>query len=125
VAPNWHFLAKDVRGVTTARREFTAHLRRLSRSEANLEAAALIFGELIANAIKYGDDPITATLERGEQYARLVIEDGGAGFSCEHLPAPEPRLRYRNQARAIDPARATQRSVSDYGRAPRRHRRGS
>lgn len=90
MAPNWHFLAKDVRGVTTARREFTAHLRRLSRSEANLEAAALIFGELIANAIKYGDDPITATLERGEQYARLVIEDGGAGFSCEHLPAPEP-----------------------------------
>jgi anti-sigma regulatory factor (Ser/Thr protein kinase) len=91
VAPNWHFLAKDVRGVTTARREFTAHLRRLSRSEANLEAAALIFGELIANAIKYGDDPITATLERGEQYARLVIEDGG-GFAIATKLARSIRL---------------------------------
>ena len=90
VAPNWQFLAKDVRGVTAARREFTAHLRRLSRSEANLEAAALIFGELIANAIKYGNDPITATLEHGERYARLVIEDGGRGFVREHLRAPEP-----------------------------------
>ncbi len=90
MAPNWQFLAKDVRGVTAARREFTAHLRSVSRSEANLEAAALIFGELIANAIKYGDDPITATLECNDRCATLVIEDGGAGFVREELRPAEP-----------------------------------
>jgi len=76
--------------VTAARREFTAHLRTVANGEANFDAAALIFGELIANAIKYGQDPITAKLESNARYALLVVEDGGGGFVREQLRPPEP-----------------------------------
>ncbi len=90
MARNWQFIAREVRGVTAARREFTAHLRDVANGEANFDAAALIFGELIANAIKYGRDPITATVESSDRYALLVVEDGGAGFVSEQLQPPEP-----------------------------------
>ncbi len=76
--------------MTAARREFTAHLRTVANGEANFDAAALIFGELIANAIKYGRDPISAHVELSARYARLVVEDGGNGFLHEDLQPPEP-----------------------------------
>lgn len=86
----WQFSAREVQGVTAARREFTAHLRAVANGEANFDAAALIFGELIANAIKYGRDPIVAKVESNAAYAQLVIEDGGGGFVSDHLRPPEP-----------------------------------
>lgn len=90
---NWEFRARDVASVTTARREFAARLRDTMTSDANLDASALIFGELIANAIKYGQNPITATLERGERggcRTRLIVEDGGHGFARDEVREPDP-----------------------------------
>jgi len=90
---NWEFRARDVRNVTSARREFAVRLRDTTTSDANLDASALIFGELIANAIKYGQDPITATLERGESggsRTRLIVEDGGRGFVRDDVREPDP-----------------------------------
>jgi anti-sigma regulatory factor (Ser/Thr protein kinase) len=71
--------------VTAARREFTSYLRSVANSEANLDAAALIFGELIANAIMYGRDPITVSVDSRAPYALLIVEDGGLGFVREDL----------------------------------------
>lgn len=44
----------------------------------------LVFGELVANALKYGENPVLAAVECAETQVRLEVEDCG---KCFALPA--------------------------------------
>src|SRR5205085_2896418 len=45
-----------------------------------------IVGNLILNALRHGDPPVTVSAERGPGVTRLVVEDRGAGVPPEFAP---------------------------------------
>jgi anti-sigma regulatory factor (Ser/Thr protein kinase) len=85
----WELKKPDPSAATAARREFSAHLREHAEPLEHIPSSELIFGELLANAIKYGREPISAELRAGTPYAVLTVEDGGDGFGVDRIPRPE------------------------------------
>jgi signal transduction histidine kinase len=61
-------------------------------------ALARIVGNLVANAIRYGEPPVTIRAEQRDRHLRLSVEDRGAGID----PAFVPRIfdRFTRGARA-------------------------
>jgi anti-sigma regulatory factor (Ser/Thr protein kinase) len=86
----WEFDSRDPSTVTTARHYLTSYLHDHAETGADCEAAELILGELLANAIKYGREPIQVRIASGERGAVLTVEDCGEGFRVDRLALAEP-----------------------------------
>ena len=56
--------------------------------EVEVDRAALerIFGNLVRNAVKYGEPPVILSVQSRDRYFRLSIEDGGEGVPTELVP---------------------------------------
>jgi signal transduction histidine kinase len=54
--------------------------------EADRDALERIFGNLIRNAVKYGEPPVVLSVEARDRFFRVVIEDGGEGVPPELVP---------------------------------------
>ena len=54
--------------------------------EADRDALERIFGNLIRNAVKYGEPPVVLSVEARDRFFRVVIEDGGEGVPPEVVP---------------------------------------
>jgi anti-sigma regulatory factor (Ser/Thr protein kinase) len=64
-----------------ARAEFVRILRCAAGPQADVEAAALAFGELVANAMRHGPrGEVRVSLRWDGNKATLLVSDSGAGF---------------------------------------------
>ena len=54
--------------------------------EADRAALERIFGNLVRNAVKYGEPPVILSVQSRDRYFRLSIEDGGGGVPTELVP---------------------------------------
>ena len=54
--------------------------------EADRAALERIFGNLVRNAVKYGEPPVVLSVDSRDRYFRLSIEDGGEGVPTELVP---------------------------------------
>ena len=85
----WSFESTDAGEAYTVRFDVLAYLKSRAALESDLEAAALIFGELVGNVVRHAPGPITVELfwEGGSAVLRVV--DKGPGFEwggCAALP---------------------------------------
>jgi signal transduction histidine kinase len=56
--------------------------------EVNVDANAFdrIVSNLIVNALRYGEPPVTVSAQQSDRHFRLIVEDRGAGVSPEFVP---------------------------------------
>lgn len=67
-----------------ARGEFVGLLRGAAEPEADIEAAALAFGELVANAMRHGPPgEVHVTLRWKSGRPTLSVSDSGSGFTVD------------------------------------------
>ena len=87
----WNLKERDLEGVSAARRDFTEYLKACSdeRATPDYGAAAIIFGELVGNAVKYGREPISVWVEPGASHALLHVRDCGSCFELKRLRVAE------------------------------------
>lgn len=76
----WWFDADNAQAAHEARWQFVAHLRQYAGSDVDLEAAELIFGELIGNVVRHAPGPIDVQLSWTSEYPVLHVTDRGRGF---------------------------------------------
>ncbi len=67
-------------------RQMTLSAEEIRASVSAGAAVSLIANELVANAVKHGDGPISVSLRRTGGNAELAVEDGGPGFPTEFEP---------------------------------------
>jgi GAF domain-containing protein/anti-sigma regulatory factor (Ser/Thr protein kinase) len=87
---HWSFDAENAQAAHDARAEFVAELRARSEHDADVDAAELIFGELIGNVVRHAPGPIDVQIEWTGEYPLLHVTDRGKGF-------------IRNPALPVDP----------------------
>ena len=73
---------------------------------ARVDAAAFdrIVGNLVANAVRYGEPPIRVGAEQSDRHFRLAVEDAGPGVQHEFVPHLFEAFTRSEAARATDAA---------------------
>ena len=87
----WLFEAQDATGAYEARGDLIAYLETRATADSDIDAAALVFGELVGNVVRHAPGPIAIELHWHEGTAVLRVRDQGPGFEwsgCSHLPEP-------------------------------------
>jgi PAS domain S-box-containing protein len=79
--PSWRFQADDANSAGHARNAFVAHLRQRSLDPDVVEAAMLVFGELVANVVRHAPGPIEVELNVDDSDLLLYVRDRGPAFS--------------------------------------------
>jgi anti-sigma regulatory factor (Ser/Thr protein kinase) len=64
-------------------------LERLSSDQVDVHE--LVFGELVSNAVRHGDEPISVTVAVENGLVRIQTENAGACFELECKIAEEPK----------------------------------
>jgi anti-sigma regulatory factor (Ser/Thr protein kinase) len=76
----WTFDSTDAETASTARHEFVHVLKEAGARSGDLYAAELVFGELIANVVRYAPGTIEVVLDWSAASPILHVLDRGAGF---------------------------------------------
>lgn len=76
----WSFQCEDARRAENVRQHFLAFLHTFAAPSSDFAGAELIFGELIANVVRYAPGRVAIRVEWQEQSPILTVEDQGAGF---------------------------------------------
>lgn len=84
---SWRFEADDASSAQHARDAFSAHLRQRGLSSEAIDAAVLVFGELVANVVRHSPGPIEIELYWEQSELLIYVRDRGPEFS-----AGEPAL---------------------------------
>jgi anti-sigma regulatory factor (Ser/Thr protein kinase) len=84
----WKIDSGDYESAAGARKEFAAYLHDAAAPGSDCQAAILIFGELIANAVTHGRGSVQAYVGPGVPFAILWVEDAGEGFALERVEPP-------------------------------------
>ncbi len=84
----WRIQRGDFEGAARARREFALYLRGKNAKDAERYDAALIFGELVANAVKSARSSVTVELFENGWTALRVIDDGDCFEPVAIAPQP-------------------------------------
>ncbi len=85
---SWSFTAENAQAANDARGDFVRYLRKHVRDQSAIEAAELVFGELIGNVVRHAPGPIDVRLEWSEERPRLHVIDHGEAFGGPaHLPS--------------------------------------
>jgi PAS domain S-box-containing protein len=77
---HWSFDAENAQAAHDARSEFVAKLCAQSEPGSDVDAAELIFGELIGNVVRHAPGPIDVQVEWRGRYPVLHVTDRGKGF---------------------------------------------
>ncbi len=104
----WHIESGDYASASRVRKEFSAYLKQAAVPDSDCEAAVLIYGELIANALTHGRGPVRSSLGPGPTCAILWVEDAGEGFALERVALP---ARGQCAGRGIFIAKSLARSI--------------
>lgn len=89
------FTVEDAAYASHARSVFQTYLRRYAASESDVDAAELIFGELVANVARHAPGPIRASLEWTPDGAVLEVRDTGPGFDFLASLPPDDAENHR------------------------------
>jgi anti-sigma regulatory factor (Ser/Thr protein kinase) len=88
VERRWTIQRGDLRGACAARRDFARYLDSKPTGAAERYDATLIFGELVANAVKHARESVTVeVLENG--WSTVHVVDDGDCF-CAEAVSPRP-----------------------------------
>jgi anti-sigma regulatory factor (Ser/Thr protein kinase) len=95
----WSFQAADAGRAYGVRRDLLAYLQSRAGHGSDLEAAALIFGELVGNVVRHAPGPIAVDVYWEDDSAVLRVIDKGPGFDWDG----EARLpdRYAESGRGL------------------------
>lgn len=86
------YVPNDTAATSQLRDECLDYLRRHGTPESDYEAAALVFSELVGNAIEHSDGPIWVSLNWGARQPVLSVHDLGTGFEPPRTDAAMPGL---------------------------------
>ncbi len=85
---HWVFDTSHVRAAHKARQTFVTILRVRGLPAEDVDAAKLIFGELVSNVVRHAPGPIEIVLDYSEAIPVLHVLDRGPGFMIvPHLPS--------------------------------------
>jgi signal transduction histidine kinase len=86
----WSFEAADAGRAYGVRRDLLMYLQSRAAHGSDLEAAALIFGELVGNVVRHAPGPIAVDLYWEADMAVLRVIDRGPGFDWDgHARLPD------------------------------------
>ena len=86
--------------VLRKRRAFRAQLDAIAKPPSDVDAAELIYGELVANTVRYARGEVEVRLELVDHEAPvLVVRDHGPGLHCR--PWPPRRDPYAESGRGL------------------------
>lgn len=88
----WQFDAGEASAATSARADFTTYLRSKCTADSDIEAAQIVFSELIANAFQHGVGPVKMWIEFSRPDCSLNVADQGKGFELGIPSLPEDEL---------------------------------
>lgn len=74
------YVPNTTEAASQLRREFTEFITRHAAPDSDLDAANLIFGELVANAVENSDQPVWVSLNWATERPMLSVNDLGPGF---------------------------------------------
>jgi two-component system sensor histidine kinase MtrB len=76
-----------------------------AKLEPALDATAIdrIIGNLLTNALNYGQAPVTISAEQRDRHLRITVEDSGEGISAEFVPDLFERFRRSERSREKSP----------------------
>lgn len=84
----WDFDSREARSASLARREFVALLRREAAPTSDVQAAEIVFGELVGNALRHAPGRIRVAVRWKGTSPVLCVRDSGDRFDVERrLPA--------------------------------------
>lgn len=87
--PAWRFVTDDASTAAPARASFTSYLRNRGLEQGAVDAAELIFGELVSNVVRHAAGPIEVEVFWDREGCRLIVRDRGPGFIAR-ASLPEP-----------------------------------
>lgn len=87
---HWRFESRDAHGAYDVRGDLIAHLQARATDDSDIDAAALVFGELVGNVVRHAPGPISIALEWHAGIAVLRVRDSGPGFDWREVGPPEP-----------------------------------
>ena len=83
------------------RRDFRGYINAAITRDSDGEAAEIIFGELVANAVEHGAGSITARLSADGESVFLEVLDQGAGFAMPSESAMDSAEHERGRGLTI------------------------
>lgn len=87
--PPWYFEVPDSSSALRRRPDFVRYLRSYGADGEDYEAAELIFGEIVANAMVHAPGPLEVLVDWPEGRATLHVSDEGPPIRVVHdLPDP-------------------------------------
>jgi anti-sigma regulatory factor (Ser/Thr protein kinase) len=76
----WRFASNSARDALGVRNDFIASLQKHAGSFIDVNAAKVVFTELVANVVLHAPGPIAVTLEIADSHTILTVADTGRGF---------------------------------------------
>ncbi|MDP9017395.1 MAG: ATP-binding protein [Candidatus Eremiobacteraeota bacterium] len=76
----WSFQCQDARRAENVREHFLAFLHTFASNNSDFAAAELIFGELVANVVRYAPGQVVIRVEWLAESPVLSVQDHGKGF---------------------------------------------
>ncbi|HVA27511.1 MAG TPA: SpoIIE family protein phosphatase, partial [Candidatus Baltobacteraceae bacterium] len=109
-ANTWRFHASDARTAHGYRREIAEYLRELASDESDTEAAELVIGELIANAVRHAPSLVEVSVDWSSDDPIVVVCDHGGGI--DRLPDIAPVEPMSENGRGLFLVRSLARGVT-------------
>jgi anti-sigma regulatory factor (Ser/Thr protein kinase) len=105
----WSFEAADAGRAYGVRRDLLTYLRTRAGQGSDLDAAALIFAELVGNVVRHAPGPIAVDVYWDDDLAVLRVIDQGPGFEWDgNARLPD---RYAESGRGLFIAHSVARSL--------------
>lgn len=86
----WDFDSRDARSALLARREFVALLRREAAPTSDVDAAEIVFGELVGNAVRHAPGRIRVVVHWKGISLVLCVRDSGERFDVDRRLPNDP-----------------------------------
>lgn len=86
----WSFQCQDARRAENVRAHFLKFLYTFATRQSDFAAAEMIFGELIANVVRYAPGHVAIRVEWHDQSPVLHVADQGAGFDPKFALPEDP-----------------------------------
>lgn len=87
---DWFMDSADVEALPALRREMAEYLRRHAEPGSDLDAAEVVFSELVTNAVRHAGGPVWVSVDWSARQPVISVHDLGPGFSLEDRGLPEP-----------------------------------
>jgi anti-sigma regulatory factor (Ser/Thr protein kinase) len=87
----WRFESADASRAYDARRDLLDYLASRADGRSDLDAAAMVFGELVGNVVRHAPGPIAIEVSWDRGVAVLRVRDSGPGFEWDGaVSLPDP-----------------------------------